>query len=72
VTVKRPDADTRVCRDGGHRHAGTLTVHGCCRGPDESLVVADRVAARYARTGLPHGDHALIEAVSDSCWEGYT
>src|SRR5450755_2066816 len=68
VTVERPDADARVCRDRCHGHAGTLTVHSGCRGTHEGLVVAGRVAALLARTRLPHGAHALIEAVSDSRW----
>jgi hypothetical protein len=72
VTVERPDPDPRVRRDGCHGHVRALTMHGCGRGTNEGLVVAGRVAALFARTGLPHDGHALIEAVSDSCWEGYT
>jgi hypothetical protein len=69
VTVERPDADTRVCRDGCHGHVRPLTVHGCGRGANERLVVAGRVAALFARTGLTRDCHALIEVVSDSHWE---
>ena len=64
VAVKRPDADTRVCRDGRHGHVCALTVHGCGRGANEGLVVAGRVGALFARTGLPRACHAPIEAVS--------
>jgi hypothetical protein len=44
-------------------------VHGCGRSAKEGNVVAGRVAALLARTGLPRDGHALIEAVSDSPWE---
>src|SRR5580693_383771 len=60
------DADTRVCRDGCHGHVRTRTVHDCRRGANEGLVVAGRVAALFARTGLLRGGHALIEAASGS------
>jgi hypothetical protein len=62
MTVERPDPYTRVCRDGRHGHARSLTVHGCGRGTNEGLVIADRVAALFARTRLLHDGHVLIEA----------
>jgi hypothetical protein len=64
VTVERRDADARVGRDGRQGHVRSLPVHGRGRGLDEGLVVAGRVAALFARTGLPRDCHGPIEPVS--------
>lgn len=56
VPVKRADANSCLGGDRGHGDARPLPVDCRRGGPDESLVVAGRVAARFARAA--DGDHA--------------
>jgi hypothetical protein len=56
MAVERADANSRLGGDRGHRDARPLPVDCRRGGPDESLAVAGRVAARFARAA--DGDHA--------------